>query len=116
MKLIGLIGGMSWESSAEYYRMINQTVRNKLGGQHSARSLMWSVDFHDIESMQHEGRWDAAAEESSYQSRSAIDQLVISVNQVVTGDKGCRQSRSFVSDPSVVEVLNESICGFTIST
>lgn len=62
MKTIGLIGGMSWESSIEYYRIINQTVRDKLGGLHSAKSVMVSVDFAEIETLQHEGRWDQAAE------------------------------------------------------
>ena len=62
MKTIGLIGGMSWESSIEYYRIINETVREKLGGLHSARSLMVTVDFAEIEKMQHEGRWDDAAQ------------------------------------------------------
>ena len=52
MKTIGLIGGMSWESSIEYYRIINETVRKKLGGLHSARSLMVTVDFAEIEKMQ----------------------------------------------------------------
>jgi aspartate racemase len=56
--VIGLIGGMSWESSAEYYRIINREVRNRLGGVHSARSLMWSVDFGEIERLQHLGDWD----------------------------------------------------------
>jgi aspartate racemase len=55
--VIGLIGGMSWESSAEYYRIINREVRNRLGGVHSARSLMWSVDFGEIERLQHQGDW-----------------------------------------------------------
>jgi len=56
--VIGLIGGMSWESSAEYYRIINREVRNRLGGVHSARSLMWSVDFGEIERLQHAGDWE----------------------------------------------------------
>lgn len=56
--VIGLVGGMSWESSAEYYRIINREVRNRLGGVHSARSLMWSVDFGEIERLQHQGDWD----------------------------------------------------------
>lgn len=60
MKTIGLIGGMSWESSAEYYRIINEEIRKRLGGLHSARSVMASVDFAEIESLQHEGRWDEA--------------------------------------------------------
>lgn len=60
--VIGLIGGMSWESSAEYYRIINREVRRRLGGVHSARSLMWSVDFGEIERLQHHGDWDALTE------------------------------------------------------
>jgi aspartate racemase len=61
MRTIGLIGGMSWESSAEYYRLINESVRRRLGGHHSAASLMLSVDFAEIEELQREGRWDDAA-------------------------------------------------------
>ncbi len=57
MKTIGLIGGMSWESSLEYYRIINEAVRERLGGLHSARCLMYSVDFADLEALQREGRW-----------------------------------------------------------
>jgi aspartate racemase len=59
MRTIGLIGGMSWESSAQYYRIINQEVRARLGGVHSARSLMLSVDFGEIERLQHNGDWAA---------------------------------------------------------
>lgn len=60
MKTIGMIGGMSWESSIEYYRIINQVVRDRLGGVHSARSVMYSVDFAEIELLQHQGRWEEA--------------------------------------------------------
>ncbi len=60
MKTIGLIGGMSWESSAVYYRIINETVAQRLGGLHSAQSLLFSVDFAEIEALQHQGRWDEA--------------------------------------------------------
>ena len=60
-RVIGLIGGLSWESSAEYYRVINQTVHARLGGVHSARVLMWSFDFGEIEALQHAGRWNEAA-------------------------------------------------------
>ncbi len=59
-RIIGLIGGLSWESSAEYYRIINEGVRARLGGLHSARCLMWSFDFAEIEALQHAGRWDEA--------------------------------------------------------
>jgi aspartate racemase len=61
MKTIGLIGGMSWESSIEYYCIINETTKAKLGGLHSAKSVMYSVDFAEVESLQHQGRWDEAA-------------------------------------------------------
>ena len=61
MRTIGLIGGMSWESSAEYYRIINQRVRNQLGPLRSAQVLMYSVDFGPVEQAQHAGRWDDAA-------------------------------------------------------
>jgi aspartate racemase len=60
MKTIGMIGGMSWESSQLYYQIINETARERLGGLHSADSLMYSFDFHEIEQLQHEGRWDEA--------------------------------------------------------
>jgi aspartate racemase len=62
MKTIGLIGGMSWESSAEYYRIINQTVQEKLGGLHSARCLLYSFDFQEIEQLQHRGEWEKLTE------------------------------------------------------
>ena len=58
MKTIGLIGGMSWESSLVYYRIINQEVKRKLGNLHSAKSLMFSVDFNEIQHLQHIGDWD----------------------------------------------------------
>ena len=61
MKTIGMIGGMSWESSIEYYRIINETVRTELGGLHSAKSIMVSVEFAEIEALQHQGRWEEAA-------------------------------------------------------
>lgn len=60
MKTIGMIGGMSWESTLLYYRLINQTIRDQLGGLHSARLLLYSVDFHDIEQLQQRGDWERA--------------------------------------------------------
>ncbi len=59
MKTIGLIGGMSWESTAGYYREINEGVRRQLGGLHSAKIVLYSVDFEPIEKLQHSGDWDA---------------------------------------------------------
>lgn len=61
LAVIGLIGGLSFESSAEYYRLINEGVRARLGGLRSARCLMWSFDFGEIEALQHAGDWDEAA-------------------------------------------------------
>ncbi len=60
MKRIGLLGGMSWESSAEYYRIVNEVTRERLGGLHSADCVLRSVDFVDIEALQRTGRWDEA--------------------------------------------------------
>jgi aspartate racemase len=59
MKTIGLIGGMSWESSAHYYAIINRAVRDRLGGAHSAQLLMYSVDFGEIEKLQRQGDWSS---------------------------------------------------------
>ena len=62
MELIGLIGGMSWQSSAQYYRLINQRVQALLGGQHSAEMLLYSVDFDPLERAQHAGDWTQTAQ------------------------------------------------------
>ncbi|MCB1638288.1 MAG: amino acid racemase, partial [Thiothrix sp.] len=61
MKTIGLLGGMSWESTALYYQLINQGVRQALGGLHSAKIMLYSVDFHEIEQRQHTGDWAGTA-------------------------------------------------------
>lgn len=62
MRTIGLIGGMSWESTVTYYRVINEETRRRLGGQHNAKSLLYTVDFAEIAACQDEGRWDDAAQ------------------------------------------------------
>ena len=61
MKTIGLLGGMSWESTVGYYRAINEEVKNSLGGLHSAKIVLYSVDFDPIEKLQHEGDWEGTA-------------------------------------------------------
>ena len=61
MKTIGLIGGMSWESTVPYYTIINETVKRTLGGLHSAKVALYSVEFDEIERCQSEDRWDDAA-------------------------------------------------------
>ncbi|HEY5761596.1 MAG TPA: aspartate/glutamate racemase family protein [Rhodocyclaceae bacterium] len=60
MRTIGLIGGMSWESTLPYYRIINETVRDRLGGLHSAKIVLVSIDFHEVEALQRAGEWEAA--------------------------------------------------------
>jgi len=62
MKTIGLIGGMSWESTASYYRLLNEGIREKLGGFHSAKIIMHSVDFDEIHRLQHENRWNESGD------------------------------------------------------
>ncbi len=84
MQTIGLIGGMSWESSAQYYRLINQAVRRQLGGSHSARSLMLSLDFGEIEALQHRGEWGqlglAMAQAARALERGGADFIVLCTN------------------------------------
>jgi aspartate racemase len=84
MKTIGMIGGMSWESSIEYYRLTNQAVRQRLGGVHSAKSVMVSVDFSEIEALQQSGRWDEAASlmvrAARQVERGGADFLIICTN------------------------------------
>jgi aspartate racemase len=70
MKTIGLIGGMSWESSLEYYRIINERAKARLGGLHSAQSVLYSVDFAEIETLQHQGRWPETAQILSRAAKS----------------------------------------------
>jgi aspartate racemase len=83
-RIIGLIGGMSWESSAEYYRIVNERVRDRLGGLRSARCLMWSFDFAEIEALQHAERWDDATalmiEAAKRLERGGADFVVICTN------------------------------------
>jgi aspartate racemase len=84
LKTIGLIGGMSWESTIPYYRQINQTIKERLGGLHSAKIILFSVDFHDIERLQHAGNWEAAGELLADAARSlesaGADFLVLCTN------------------------------------
>ncbi|MDC0710552.1 aspartate/glutamate racemase family protein [Stigmatella sp. ncwal1] len=84
MKTMGLLGGMSWESSAEYYRIANEYVKARLGGHHSAKIVLYSVDFAEIEKCQSAGRWDEAATllKAAAQSieRAGADILVLCTN------------------------------------
>ena len=84
MKTIGLLGGMSWESTVSYYRAINEGVKNALGGLHSAKIVLYSVDFDPIEKLQHKGDWEGTAKilsEAALSVQSAgADFLVICTN------------------------------------
>jgi aspartate racemase len=84
VKVIGLLGGMSWESSIEYYRIVNERVRERLGGLHSAHCVMYSVDFAEIERLQVTGRWTEAgaqlAEATDALKRAGADFLVLCTN------------------------------------
>jgi aspartate racemase len=73
MRRIGLLGGMSWESSIEYYRFVNEAVRDRLGGLHSADCLLRSVDFTEVEVLQRESRWDEAGELLAGEARALQD-------------------------------------------
>lgn len=84
MKTIGLIGGMSWESTAIYYRLVNERVKQRLGGLHSARLLLWSFDFAEIAALQSAGNWPAASERmvdaAARLKRAGADAVVICTN------------------------------------
>jgi len=84
MKTIGLIGGMSWESSQLYYQILNREIRERLGGLHSAKCILFSVDFAEIEVLQREGRWEEAGERMAQAARSleaaGADLLVLCTN------------------------------------
>jgi len=84
MKTIGLLGGMSWESTVPYFQVINREVGRRLGGTHSARLILLSVDFHEIEALQHDGRWEALGEilagEARILAEAGADFLVLCTN------------------------------------
>ena len=84
MKTIGLLGGMSWESTQTYYRLLNEGVKGRLGGLHSAKLVLFSVDFAEIEALQHKGDWPATADILSDAAlslqRAGADFLVIGTN------------------------------------
>lgn len=100
MKTIGLIGGMSWESTVPYYRHINEAVKQRLGGLHSAKLILYSVDFHEIEQLQRAGDWAAAGEAMAQAARSlelaGADFLVLCTN---TMHKVAGQIQAAISIP-----------------
>ena len=100
MKTIGLIGGMSWESTANYYKQTNEGIKREMGGLHSAKICMYSVDFDEIEKLQHQGEWDRTAEILADAARSVeaggADFFLICTN---TMHKVAEQVQAAVSIP-----------------
>ncbi|MBX9839831.1 MAG: aspartate/glutamate racemase family protein [Silvanigrellaceae bacterium] len=84
MKTIGLIGGMSWKSTSEYYRIINEEIKNRLGGSHSGKIILYSLDFAEIEALQFNGNWQKAGEiiskAASTLDRAGVDIILICTN------------------------------------
>ena len=117
MKTIGLLGGMSWESSLEYYRIINQRVKERLGGLHSAKCLLYSVDFQEIETLQHQGLWDQAGrllgEAARALQRGGADFLMICTNTMHKVAPVVQQQISIpllhIADPTAKSVLSQGI-------
>ncbi|MGI9536050.1 MAG: aspartate/glutamate racemase family protein [Desulfocapsaceae bacterium] len=114
MKTVGLIGGMSWESTAAYYRLINQGIRQRCGGLHSAKMLLYSVDFSEIEELQSSGRWHEAgvmlAEAAIRLEQGGAELLLICTN---TMHKVADQVTAAISIPliHIAEATGERIVG-----
>lgn len=117
MRTIGLLGGMSWESSLEYYRLINQAVRDKLGGFHSAKSVMVSVDFAEIEALQAAGDWAGATramvEAARQVERGGGDFLVICTNTMHRMAEEVASSISIpllhIADPTAEKIISQGL-------
>ena len=112
LKTIGLIGGMSWESTVTYYKIINETVKEKLGGLHSAKCILYSVDFQEIEECQANGNWEKSGEilgEAAYNlEKAGADFIVICTN---TMHKVVNQIKEKISIPilHIAEMTAEKI-------
>ena len=102
MKTIGLIGGMSWESTVTYYKLMNQEVKNRLGGFHSAKILLYSVDFAEIEELQRKGEWEKSgellADVAQWLEQAGVDMILIGTN---TMHKVAQQVRESIRVPLV---------------
>jgi aspartate racemase len=114
VKVIGLLGGMSWESSLEYYRVVNERVREQLGGLHSAHCVMYSVDFAEIEELQVSGRWADAGkrldEATASLKRAGADFLVLCTNTMhKVADQLTGLPLLHLGDATAAAVLGEGI-------
>lgn len=118
MKIIGLIGGMSWESTVPYYRQINETVKERLGGLHSARIILYSLDFHEIERLQHSGDWQTAgtvlADAARALEAAGADFVVLCTNtmHIVAAaiEAAVRIPLLHIADPTADAIKN---CGYS---
>ena len=112
MKTIGLIGGMSWESTVTYYKIINETVKEKLGGLHSAKCILYSIDFQEIEECQANGNWEKSGEilgeAANNLEKAGADFIVICTN---TMHKVINQIKEKISIPilHIAEMTAEKI-------
>ncbi|WP_369710591.1 aspartate/glutamate racemase family protein [Leptotrichia sp. HSP-334] len=112
MKIIGLIGGMSWESTVTYYKIINETVKEKLGGLHSAKCILYSIDFQEIEECQANGNWEKSGEilgeAANNLEKAGADFIVICTN---TMHKVINQIKEKISIPilHIAEMTAEKI-------
>ena len=117
MKTIGLIGGMSWESSLEYYRIINEEVKKQVGGLHSAKSLMYSVDFAEIEQLQHNGEWDKATQlmvdAAKNLEKGGADFVIICTNTMHKMAKAVEEAISIpllhIADPTAEAIKSQNL-------
>lgn len=112
MKTIGLIGGMSWESTVPYYRQINETIKAHLGGLHSAKIVLFSVNFHEIERLQHAGDWEAAGAIMADAARSlqaaGADFVILCTNTMHKVATSIEAAVSIpllhIADPTAIEI------------
>jgi aspartate racemase len=117
MKTIGIIGGMSWESTVPYYAQINQAIRERLGGLHSAKIVLYSVDFHVVERLQHDGDWDAAgrllADAARALEAAGADFIVLATNTMhkVAGaiESAVRIPLFHIADPTADAIKSAGI-------
>jgi len=115
VKTIGLIGGMSWESTVTYYSEINETIKRELGGLHSAKIIMYSVDFHEIEQLQHAGKWPEAggvlARAAGSLQAAGADFLVICTNTMHKVAEAVEQAATIpllhIADPTAAAIKRD---------
>jgi len=111
---MGMIGGMSWESSLEYYRIVNEAIKKKLGGFHSAKCILYSVDFEEVEKLQHQGDWDELTrlmmDAAQRLERAGADFVIICTN---TMHKMAEEVQGAIRIPllHIVDITAEAIIG-----